>query len=65
MTTALAGYLAGIRGPTREAYAFDLRQFATCYRPRWVGLFTVRAPLSNSSPATWKPETGPQPEPAR
>ena len=26
---ALAGFLAGYRGLTREAYALDLRQFAT------------------------------------
>jgi len=26
---ALAGYLAGYRGLTREAYALDLRQFTT------------------------------------
>jgi hypothetical protein len=26
---ALAGFLAGYRGQTREAYALDLRQFTT------------------------------------
>jgi len=39
---ALAGYLAGNRGLTREAYALDLRQFAIWCRARCVGLFTVR-----------------------
>ena len=33
---ALAGFLAGYRGLTREAYALDLRQFTTWCRPgRW------------------------------
>ena len=39
---ALAGYLAGYRGQTREAYALDLRQFASWCRARSLGLFTVR-----------------------
>ena len=39
---ALAGYLAGYRGLTREAYALDLRQFATWCRARRLGLFAVR-----------------------
>jgi site-specific recombinase XerD len=39
---ALAGYLAGYRGLTREAYALDLRQFATWCRARSLNLFTVR-----------------------
>jgi len=39
---ALAGYLAGYRGLTREAYALDLRQFATWCRTRSVALFAVR-----------------------
>ena len=39
---ALAGYLAGYRGLTREAYALDLRQFATWCRTRSLGLFVVR-----------------------
>jgi site-specific recombinase XerD len=39
---ALAGFLAGYSGPTREAYALDLRQFATwCHRHR-LTLFAVR-----------------------
>jgi len=39
---ALAGYLAGYRGLTREAYAMDLRQFATWCRARSLNLFAVR-----------------------
>jgi integrase/recombinase XerD len=39
---ALAGYLAGYRGLTRDAYALDLRQFASWCRARCLGLFAVR-----------------------
>ena len=39
---ALAGFLAGYRGLTREAYALDLRQFASWCRTRSVALFAVR-----------------------
>jgi hypothetical protein len=39
---ALAGFLAGYRGLTREAYALDLRQFTTSCRARSLGLFAVR-----------------------
>jgi integrase/recombinase XerD len=39
---ALAGFLAGYRGLTREAYALDLRQFSTWCRTRSVALFAVR-----------------------
>ncbi|HJZ25221.1 MAG TPA: tyrosine-type recombinase/integrase [Streptosporangiaceae bacterium] len=39
---ALAGYLAGYRGLTREAYALDLRQFTTWCRARSVAMFAVR-----------------------
>ena len=39
---ALAGFLAGYRGLTREAYALDLRQFTTWCRARCLGLFAVR-----------------------
>jgi len=39
---ALAGFLAGYRGQTREAYALDLRQFTTWCRARSLPLFTVR-----------------------
>jgi integrase/recombinase XerD len=39
---ALAGFLAGYRGLTREAYALDLRQFTTWWRTCSVALFAVR-----------------------
>ena len=39
---ALAGYLAGYRGLTRDAYALDLRQFTTWCRARSLPLFAVR-----------------------
>jgi integrase/recombinase XerD len=39
---ALAGYLAGYRGLTREDYTLDLRQFTTWCRARSVPLFAVR-----------------------
>ena len=39
---ALAGFLAGYRGLTREACSLDLRQFASWCRTRSVALFAVR-----------------------
>src|SRR5689334_13770587 len=39
---ALAGFLAGYRGLTREAYALDLRQFTGWCRARSLALFAVR-----------------------
>jgi integrase/recombinase XerD len=39
---ALAGFLAGYRGLTREAYALDLRQFTSWCRTRSLALFAVR-----------------------
>ena len=39
---ALAGYLAGYRGLTREAYTLDLRQFTTWCRARSLPLSAVR-----------------------
>jgi integrase len=39
---ALAGFLAGYRGLTREAYALDLRQFTAWCRTRSMALFAVR-----------------------
>ena len=39
---ALAGYLAGYRGLTHDAYALDLRQFTTWCRARSLDLFAVR-----------------------
>jgi site-specific recombinase XerD len=39
---ALAGFLAGYRGLTREAYTLDLRQFTAWRRARSLPLFSVR-----------------------
>src|ERR1700739_2526284 len=39
---ALAGFLAGYRGLTREAYDLDLRQFTNWCRARSLPLFAVR-----------------------
>jgi integrase len=39
---ALAGFLAGYNGLTRDAYALDLRQFTTWCRTRSLPLFAVR-----------------------
>jgi site-specific recombinase XerD len=39
---ALAGFLAGYRGLTREAYALDLRQFTSWCRAHSLPLFAVR-----------------------
>ena len=39
---ALAGFLAGYRGLTREAYPLDLRQFTTWCRGRSLALSAVR-----------------------
>ena len=36
---ALAGFLGGYRGLTRDAYALDLRQFVTFCQTRHLGLF--------------------------
>ncbi len=39
---ALAGFLAGYTGLTREAYALDLRQFASWCQQHHIGLFLAR-----------------------
>ncbi|MDQ6784118.1 MAG: site-specific integrase [Actinomycetota bacterium] len=39
---ALAGFLEGYRGLTRDAYALDLRQFFDFCDRRHLGLFEVR-----------------------
>ena len=58
---ALAGFLAGYRGLTREAYALDLRQFTTWCRNRSLPCSPSAAPTSKASPVTWKPGAGPGP----
>jgi integrase/recombinase XerD len=39
---ALAGFLGGYRGLTRDAYALDLRQFIAFCEARHLGLFEAR-----------------------
>ena len=40
---ALAGFLSGYQGLTREAYALDLRQFVNwCSEQQHLGLFAAR-----------------------
>jgi integrase/recombinase XerD len=39
---ALAGFLAGYTGLTREAYALDLRQFTAWCQQRHLRLFQIR-----------------------
>jgi len=56
---ALAGFLAGYRGLTREAYALDLRQFTTWCRARSLGLFAVRRAGIESFARELRPGAGP------
>jgi len=41
-TLALAGFLAGYSGLTRQAYALDLRQFTAWCHTRHLRMFAVR-----------------------
>ena len=58
---ALAGFLAGYSGLTRQAYELDLRQYASWCQQHQLRLFRPAAPTSNASPATWRPAAGPGP----
>ncbi len=58
---ALAGFLAGYRGLTREAYALDLRQFTIWCRTHSVALFAVRRADIECFARTWKPKGAPGP----
>jgi len=50
---ALAGFLAGYRGLSREAYALDLRQFTTWCRARSLALFAIRGSTTSRTPLPW------------
>jgi hypothetical protein len=50
---ALAGFLAGYRGLTRDAYALDLRQFTSWCRTRSVALFAVPGWITSPTPPPW------------
>jgi hypothetical protein len=58
---ALAGFLAGYSGLTRQAYELDLRQFASWCQQRQLALFAARRADIECSPATWRPAAGPGP----
>jgi len=58
---ALAGYLAGYSGRTREAYALDLRQFRTWASGHDLALFEARGRISSSMPGSWRRPVGPGP----
>jgi hypothetical protein len=55
---ALAGFLAGYQGSTRDAYALDLRQFVVCARTMRGASSSYTAWTSNASDASWKPAGG-------
>jgi hypothetical protein len=55
---ALSGYLAGYNGLTKEAYALDLRQFATWCEEHNVRLFEGGAGTSSASVATSRSAAG-------
>jgi hypothetical protein len=56
---ALAGFLAGYRGLTREANTLDLRQFTAWCRVRSLPLFSARRADIGRSPGSWNPSAGP------
>jgi len=50
---ALAGFLAGYSGLTREAYERDLRHYTSWCHQHHLRLFQPAGPTSSTSPATW------------
>jgi hypothetical protein len=52
------GFLAGYSGLTREAYALDLRQYATWCTEHRVALFSVRRATSKPPPRVPGPGPG-------
>src|SRR5215467_9870890 len=58
---ALAGFLAGYRGLTREAYTLDLRQFSTWCCARSLPLFAVRRADIESFARDLEATAGPAP----
>src|SRR5262249_17601427 len=55
---ALAGFLAGYRGSTREAYALDLRQSRCGARTMRAACSRCTASTSSALGRTWRPEGG-------
>jgi hypothetical protein len=58
---ALAGFLAGYSGLTRQAYELDLRQFASWCQQHQLRLFAARRADIEFFARTWKPAGGPGP----
>ena len=59
---ALAGFLAGYSGLTRQAYELDLRQYASWCQQHHLRLFQCPPRRHrDASPATWKPAAAPEP----
>jgi hypothetical protein len=58
---ALAGFLAGYRALTREAYTLDLRQFTAWCRTRSLPLFSVRRADIETFARELKPGAAPAP----
>ena len=58
---AVAGFLAGYTGLTRQAYALDLRQYANWCQQHHLHLFQAAALTSSASPGTWRPVAAPGP----
>ncbi|MDT4913592.1 MAG: hypothetical protein QOC66_2720 [Pseudonocardiales bacterium] len=55
---ALAGFLAGYSGLTRDAYALDLRQYVSRCQQRGLHLFQARRADIECSVGIWKPRVG-------
>jgi hypothetical protein len=58
---ALAGFLAGYSGLTRDADTLDLRQYVACAPNTGWRCSVPVAPTSSASPATSSPWAGPGP----
>lgn len=58
---ALAGFLAGYSGLTRQAYELDLRQFASWCQQRQLALFQARRADIELFARDLKPAAGPGP----
>jgi integrase/recombinase XerD len=52
---ALAGFLSGYGGLTREAYSLDLRQYTVWCTGHGLQLLAAKRSTSSPSVATWKP----------
>jgi hypothetical protein len=58
---ALAGFVAGYGGLTREAYELDLRQYASWCHSTACACSRPAVLTSSVSPATWKRAAAPEP----